>query len=457
MLVAGCMIAAVLLIALNGFFSLSEVALVRARRPKLQELADDGDPKAARVLELDSDSGRLFATIQVAITLVGFAISAVVATTVSVPVATWLASLGIPWLAAASGFIAVVFVTLAAACLTLVFGELVPKRAAMSDSEKVAMRVAGTLMFLERIVRPLALSLSFSAKAFSRIFGIKSGAEQRSVSEEEIKILVNEHDDLLEEEKRMIGEIFDMGDTVAREIMVPRVDMVTVPDEMAVRQVIERMRATGFSRLPVFHEDHDSIVGIAMVKDLLVPLMDGREDESIARHMRTPVFVPETKDILPLLSEMQSEHTQMVIVVDEYGGTAGLLSVEDIVEEVVGEISDEYDPVRKLVTRISDTEVLADGRLSVDEAIREGIPIEESDEYDTVAGWLMDAIDYIPSVGDMFEIGGMKVCVKSMRRERISLLSIRVLDRLGDAAGSGDGDGASEGGDIACGGGGAGE
>lgn len=259
----------------------------------------------------------------------------------------------------------------------------------------------------------------------AEFFAAKFGGKRSSISEEEIKNLVKEHDDLLDEEKRMIGEIFDMGDTVAREIMVPRVDMVVVEDTMTVIQVIRRMRETGFSRLPVFQGDRDKIIGIAMVKDLLEPLMSDRENDLVSAYIRTPVFVPETKDILPLLSEMQSEHNQMVVVVDEYGGIAGLLSVEDIVEEIVGEIADEYDPDRKFVTRISDTEWVVDGRLAVADAVLEGIPVEESDEYDTVAGWLMDAIDGIPSVGDSFELGHLEVVVQSMRHKRISLLRIR--------------------------------
>ncbi len=264
------------------------------------------------------------------------------------------------------------------------------------------------------------------SRGASKLFGRKR-IDPDSVSEEEIKNLVNEQDGLLDEEKRMIGEIFELGDTIAREIMVPRVDMVLAEDTMTVRQTIDRMLGTGFSRLPVFHDDHDTIVGIAMVKDLLAPLINDCQDDLIGKYMREAVFVPETKDILPLLTEMQNDRQQLVIVVDEYGGTAGLVSVEDIVEEIVGEIVDEYDLERKFITQVGDGEWIVDGRLPVDDAIECGLPIEDSDDYDTIAGWLMSAIDFVPTVGEQFQIGNMQITVRAMRRRRISTLKVVLL------------------------------
>ncbi len=423
-----CIIIALLLIVLNGYFSMAETALVRVRKARLQESADEGSNAAKRALDVSSDMDKLFATIQIAITLIGFITSAVAATTISDPIAQWLSSFGIGWLTNWSEFIAVAFVTLVFAYISLVLGELVPKRIAMANPEKTSMSVAKAMQVFEKVLAPFVKFLAASTNGVARLFGIKNVDDQDQVSEEEIKILVNEQDSLLDEEKRMIGEVLDMDDTVAREIMVPRVDMTTVEDTMTVKQVVERMRGTGFSRIPVFHENQDKIIGIAMVKDLLVPLMDDMEHEPITNFMREPVFVPETKDILPLLSEMQSEHQQLVIVVDEYGGTAGLLSIEDIVEEVVGEIADEYDPDRKFITKLSDNQWLIDGRLPVDDAVQEGLPIEESDEYDTIAGWLMDAVDFIPTPGERFTIGNMNITVQSMRRKRISLLKVELND-----------------------------
>jgi len=412
------------LIILNGFFACAEMAMINSRKPKLQQMASEGSKKASRALRVSGDTDKLLATIQIAITLIGFGASAVAATTIAAPVQTWFESLGIPWIVAIAAGLAVFVVTLLVAYVTLVLGELVPKRIALANSEKVAMGVSGVLVTFEKLLKPMVWLVSASTEGVAKIFGIKSVGEGTLVSEEEIKYLVDEQDTLLDQEKRMINEIFDLGDTIAREIMIPRVDVIAVEDDMTVRQVVDRMRGTGLSRLPVYHEIIDRIVGIAMLKDLLVSLIEDRDGEAIREYMRPAVFVPETKDILPLLSEMQIEHQQLVIVVDEYGGTSGLVTTEDIIEEIVGEISDEYDPDWKYITEISSDEWVIDGRLPVDDAIELGLPVEEGGDYETVAGWLMDTIDYVPQVGDVFDINGFRFTIQTMRRRRISLMRI---------------------------------
>jgi putative hemolysin len=422
-----------LLIFINGYFSMSEMALINARRAVLQQQIEDGSRdqsrKAQKAVELAQDSDRLLATIQIAITLVSFGASAVAATSFSVPIAAWLKGFGIAWLSAISTGLAVVVITLVISYVSLIIGELVPKRIALSNAEQMAMRVAGPIGVFERLASPLVTLLSASTNGVARMFGIKGAGERQGVSEDEIKYLVTEQDTLLDEEKRMIHEIFDLGDTVAREIMTPRVDMISIEDDATVKQTVDRMRGTGFSRVPVFHEVPDSIVGVVMIKDLLVPLIDDREDEPVAAYMRDPVFVPETKDILPLLGELQTSHQQIAIVVDEYGGTAGIITVEDIVEEIVGDISDEYDADNKYQTQLSENEWLIDGRLPTDDAVELGFPVEEGEDYETIAGWLFDTIDGVPQVGDSFDIEGYVFKVQSMRRNRISLLRVTRLPK----------------------------
>jgi putative hemolysin len=420
-----------LLIFINGYFSMAEMALINARRVVLQQLIEEGSReqsrKAQKAVALAQDSDRLLATIQVAITLVSFGASAVAATSFSTHIAAWLQGFGIGWLSTIATGLAVVVITLAISYVTLIVGELVPKRMALSNAERVAMSVAGPIGVFERIASPVVTMLSASTNAVSRVLGIKSVRDRQGVSEDEIKYLVTEQDTLLDEEKRMIHEIFDLGDTVAREVMTPRVDMISIEDDASVKQTVDRMRGTGFSRVPVFHEIPDRIVGVAMIKDLLVPLMDDRADELITDYMRDPVFVPETKDILPLLGELQTSHQQIAIVVDEYGGTAGIITVEDIVEEIVGDISDEYDPDNKYQTQLSETEWLIDGRFPTDDAIDLGFPVEEGEDYETIAGWLLDTIDSVPQVGDSFDIEGYTFKVQSMRRNRISMLRVTKL------------------------------
>jgi putative hemolysin len=420
-----------LLILINGYFSMSEMALISARRSVLQQQIEEGSReqsrKAKKAVELAQNSDRLLATIQVAITLVSFGASAVAATSFSAPIVAWLSGFGIPWLTTVATGVAVVFITLIISYVSLIVGELVPKRIALSNAERMAMNVAGPIGVFERLASPVVTFLSASTNGVARVFGIKGTEDRQGVSEDEIKYLVTEQETLLDEEKRMIHEIFDLGDTVAREVMTPRVDMISIEDDASVKNTVERMRGTGFSRVPVFHGVPDRIVGVAMIKDLLVPLMDDRSDESITDYMRDPVFIPETKDILPLLGELQTSHQQIAIVVDEYGGTAGIITVEDIVEEIVGDITDEYDPDNKYQTQLSENEWLIDGRFPTDDAVALGFPVEEDEDYETIAGWLLDTIDSVPHVGESFDIDGYTFKVQSMRRNRISMLRVTKL------------------------------
>ncbi|MCI8468729.1 MAG: HlyC/CorC family transporter [Eggerthellaceae bacterium] len=250
-------------------------------------------------------------------------------------------------------------------------------------------------------------------KSLFEFFGV---GRHQPVSEDEIKDMVSGAGELLEDEKRMIHDILDLRDMAVREIMKPRVDMMLVEDTETGRAALERMRGTGYSRLPVFHDDMDAIVGIVHYKDLIGPLMDGRIDDPVTKFMYEPMFVPETKDVIPLLSEMQEQRQQMAIVVDEYGGTDGLITVEDIVEEIVGEINDETDRDRDAVTLLDAGTWRADGSFPVEDALELGWPVCESDDYETIAGWLMDTLDTVPKTGDEFEVDGFSFKIEKMRR-----------------------------------------
>ena len=410
-----------LLTLANGYFSASEMAVATAKRAILEPQAEEGDKKAKMVLDLANDSGQFLATIQVAITLVGFAASAFAATSLSEPFANWLAGLGVP----ASGPIATVLITLAVSYVSIVVGELVPKRIALSNPEAVAKQVAGPVRAFMTIARPLVFLTSASAAGIASLMGVKNPDDHEGASEDKIKYLVTDSEELTDQEKTMIHEIFDLGDAKAREVMVPRVDMCAVEDTDSLFEVIDVMRKTGYSRVPVYHETVDKIVGIAHIKDLLAPVLDQRaEADKVSRYMRQASFVPDTKDIIPLLSEMQSSHDQMVIVVDEYGGTAGVITIEDIVEEVVGEIEDEFDPDNKYLTQLSEREWLVDGRFSIDDARELGWPIEDSDAYETVAGFVLEIADKLPRPGDEFVREGYIFHVQSMRGRRVSMVRV---------------------------------
>ncbi|MDA3936582.1 MAG: hemolysin family protein [Actinomycetota bacterium] len=412
------------LILLNGYFAAAEIALISARRAALKAAADTGSSGAAAAVKLTEDPTRLLATIQIGITLVGFMASAAAAVSLATPLAEWLRSLGSPWLAGAAGGLSVVFVTVAIAYLTLVIGELAPKRLGLQRAESVAIAVARPVTVLARFVAPLVWFLGISTDLVSRMIGVKLGAGRPGVTEEEIKLLVTEQGTLLDEEKRMIHEKFELGDTVAREIMVPRVDMVLAEEGTGVAEALEIFRTSGFSRLPVFRGDHDTIVGVVLLKDMVGPVASDGLVGSVDQFMRDAVFVPETKRILPLLSEMQARHNHMSIVVDEYGGTAGLVTIEDIVEEIIGEVADEFDTSRRFVTPLRDNEWVIDGNLPVEEAVEMALPVEESDEYETLAGWMLSCLGHIPVQGERVEREGHSFTVQAVRRRRIARVHV---------------------------------
>ncbi len=255
-----------------------------------------------------------------------------------------------------------------------------------------------------------------------KAFGL--GSKHQQISEEEIKTLVGDADELLEDEKRMISDILSLNDMSVSEIMTPRVDIMAVEDTETVRHTLERVRGTGYSRLPVYHDNLDSIVGIVHYKDLIPAVLEGNIDEPVIDYAFVPMFVPESKDVFPLLSEMQTNRQQMAIVVDEYGGTDGLITVEDIVEEIVGEIIDETDAEDSLVVSTGEGSWIVDGRLPVEDAIEMGLPVVESDQYETIAGWLMSVLDAVPHIGDEFTFDGFRFKVQSMRRRRIQKLRV---------------------------------
>ena len=278
-----------------------------------------------------------------------------------------------------------------------------------------------------------------SKQGLKGLFGFLDAQKRQAPSaEDEIKDFVADSDELLDDEKRMIHEILDLGDMDAGEIMTPRVDMILVEDSMTARQALDRMMGTGYSRLPVFHEDIDRIVGVVHYKDLVPPVLDGKGDDLAVDYAFEPLFVPESKDVFPLLTEMQTKRQQMAIVVDEYGGTDGLITVEDIVEEIVGEIVDETDRERPMLQQEGPNSWLASGRFPVEDALELGWPLVESEDYETIAGWVLSMLDTVPQMGYSFEKDGFRFTIHSMRRRRILAVRVERLPGGNDASGKQD-------------------
>ena len=413
----------VLLTIVNGYFSMSEMALSTAKKVVLDHEAEEGDRQAQIAASVIENPGDFLAAVQVAITLVGFANSAFAATSLSVPVGRLLERAGVP--DDISTALATVIITLLLSYFSIVIGELVPKRIAMADAEGVSKRVAGPLSTFSKLVTPLVWLTSAGANAVASLLHIKGADERLNVSEDEIRYMVTDAEELTEQEKSMIHDVIDLGDSVAREVMVPRVDVEAVDDAQTCQEVLTVMRRTGFSRLPVYHDDVDRVVGIAHIKDLITPVLEeGAGTQRVSRFMRKAKFVPETKDIFPLLSELQAGREQMAIVIDEYGGTAGIITIEDIVEEVVGEIEDEFDPDQRYINQVAENEWVVDGRYSVDDAIELGWPIEDNAEYETIAGFVLELADRLPRTGDSFEKDGYTFVVLSMRARRVSTIRV---------------------------------
>ncbi len=412
------------LVVVNGYFAAAEIALISARRAALKRSADAGSAGARAAIALTEDPSRLLASIQIGITLVGFMASATAAVSLAKPLQAWLESLGNPWLESVAAGVSVFIVTVVMSYVTLVFGELAPKRLGLQRAEAVAKAVARPINVIATVVAPVVWLLSRSTDLVARLLGVKPGQGRPGISEEEIKLLVTEQGSLLEEEKRMIHEIFELGDTVAREIMVPRVDMAAIEDTTRIDDALTVFRESGYSRLPVYSEDPDKIVGVLLLKDLVAPAALGGLDQTVLEYARPPMFVPETKGILPLLGDMRGQRNHMAIVVDEYGGTAGIVTIEDIVEEVIGEVADEFDRDRRYVTEIGEGRWIIDGRLSIENAAEMGLPVAESDEYETIAGWVLVRLGHIPVSGESFFEGDTEFTVDAVRRRRIARLRV---------------------------------
>lgn len=405
---------------------MAEMALSTAKRVLLEHEAQEGNIPAGRVLLITKNESDFLAAIQVGITLLGFLSSALAATSLSEPLACVFRNFG--WSAQVSYIVATACITLIVSYFSIVIGELVPKRIALSNPEAIAKSVSGFMTHFLMVSRPLVVLTSVGAQAISKIIGVSNEHNRQDASEDEIRYLVNDSGELSDEEKSMIHDIFDLADTIAREVMIPRVDMCALEDTSTVEDVLSTMRTTGYSRVPIYHGEVDHIVGIAHIKDLIAALLDKHAAaQPISGFIREADFYPDTKDIIPLLSEMRSSHDQMVIVVDEYGGTAGIITIEDIVEEIVGEIEDEFDPDNKYLTKLAPNKWLVDGRFSVDDARELGWPIEDDPDYETIAGFVLNLADGLPAPGDVFIHEGYEFRVQSMRRTRVSTVRVRAL------------------------------
>ena len=432
----------VLLVLVNAFFAASEMAIITVNDQKLKKMAEDGDEKAGMLASLLGKPSRFLAAIQVGVTLSGLLSSAVASESFADRITLLFAHTSLsPSVVKA---VSVVVITLLLAYFTLVFGELVPKRIAMQNSEAIAFRAVGVLRFVSTVFRPFVSLLAFSTNAVGRLFGVSPYAEQNNVTEEEIRMMVDvgEETGVIEEsEKEMINNVFEFDDRYAGEIMTHRTEISAVEVDATLDEIIDIGLNEGYSRIPVYEEDLDNIIGVVYAKDLLkyvgTPL-PGKFD--IHEFMHPPLFVPESKRCRELFKVLQSQKMHMAIVIDEYGGTAGLVTMEDLLESIVGSIQDEYDHEEDEYSVIDDSTYNIEGTTDLEEVERLlDVELPEG-EYDTLGGLIIDRLGRIPHEGEhpSVEVAGVTFTVENVEDRRIDKVRAVKKVKRPDGAGSQD-------------------
>ena len=421
-----------ILILVNAFFAMSEMAVVSLNDAKIEKMAEDGHKKAKLILKLTKNPTRFLSTIQIGVTLAGFLTSASAATAFAEMLTNAItSSFDVPESIVSP--VAVVLITLVMSYFSLVLGELAPKRIGMQVPEKIAFAVAKPLLVISKITAPFVKFLSLSTNGVVRLLGFDPNANEEVVTEEEIRMMVDvggEKGVIEDTQKEMINNIFEFDDMDAGDIMTHRTDVVAADiNDITLEDFMNLAIEHGRSRIPLFDEDIDNIVGIVYVKDLLKFV--GKEVKAkgtLKNIMREPYFIPETKSCGELFKEMSSKRIQMAVVVDEYGGTAGIVTLEDIVEAIMGNIQDEYDVEEEEISKIDENTFTVDGTIDIeeiDELIGKELP---EGDYETLAGFIMDELQCIPKDGEMNEVvfENVKFTVLSVEDRRIEKIKVEI-------------------------------
>lgn len=403
------------LIALNAFFAATEIAVISLNEKKIKAQAEDGDKKAVKMLKMIEDPTRFLSTIQIGITLAGFLGSAFAADNFAEKLSGYLAS-KVPFLANHASLvddISVVVITLILSFFTLVLGELVPKRVAMRHKEKLSATFCPVIAFLTAILRPIIWLLTVSTNGILRILGIDPNEKEETVSEEDIVLMLDAGADegsLNQDDIEYIKNVFKLDRMTAEDVMTPRNSVVFISKEASDEDIISVIEKEGYSRIPVYSESHDNIVGILYTKDYLLHKNDN--GFNIDDAIQPPVFVPESIHLDTLFKDMQTDHNHIVLVVNEYGETSGIVTMEDILEEIVGEIWDESDEAVDDFTPIDEENFKVLCSVSIEDFFEYfSLEADEENESATVNGWLTQLGEGIPAEGDTFEFNGITITV----------------------------------------------
>jgi putative hemolysin len=415
-----------LFVVVGGLFAGSEIALVSLRDSQIDALRRRGG-RGLTVARLAEDPNRFLSAVQVGVTVTGFFSASFGAATLAPELAPVLEAAGMAEGAAET--VAFVSVTLVIAGLSLVLGELVPKRLALQRAEGLSLIAAGPLDWLARVLRPVIWLLGKVTDVVVRLLGGDPDAAREEIGEEELRSLVRGHEGLDPDERRIVSEALDLADKVVADVLLPRTEVAYLATALTIEEALEVAAGRPHSRYPVTGEDVDDVVGFVHVRDLYDAARRGNGDALLPSVVREVTFVPESLPVLSAMGVMRDNGTHLAVVVDEYGGNAGIVTLEDLVEEVVGDIRDEYDPERATAVDLPAGAVDLDGLLHVDDA-HEHVPGLDltGDGYDTVGGYVLSALGRVPDVGDTVDAGTHELVVTEMDGNRVARVRVTAVD-----------------------------
>lgn len=426
-----------ILIILNAFFAASEIAFISLNDNKIRLMAENGNKKAKLLENFLSEPSRFLATIQIGITLAGFLASAFAGKSFAGRLGSWLKDIGVPLSQNLLETISLVIITLILSYFTLVLGELVPKRLALQKAEPIAFFAVKPLIILSKITSPFGKFLTASMNGIVRLFGVDPNAEEENVTEEEIRMMIDvgkEKGTILEAEKIMINNIFEFDNKTVSDIMTHRTNIIALPIQFTLSETVRLVNNEKYTRFPVYEEHIDNIIGILHAKDLLQFIENSSEESFNLRNLiREPFFVLESQRIDHLFKDMQANNIHMAIAIDEYGGTDGIVTIEDVIEEIVGNIFDEYDEPGlddEEYTMIDEKTYLINGTTNlyeVERLLKVDLPIHE---YDTLSGFVIGHLGYIPSALEQhtFKHKNVLFTVEEMDDRRVKLVRVNILD-----------------------------
>ncbi len=419
------------LIVLNAFFAGSEIALISLNDNKIKLMADEGNKKAVLLKKLLGEPSRFLATIQIGITLAGFLASAFASESFADRLVNVIKTMGIPISESVLKTTSVIVITIILSYFTLVLGELVPKRLAMKKAEPIAFFVVTPLNFLSMVTSPFVKFLTLSTNFFVKLFGVDPHAEEENVTEEEIRMMIDvgeEKGAIEETEKVMINNIFEFNNKTVSEIMTHRTDIAALPVDSTLSEVTEFFNSERYSRIPVYQDSIDNIIGIMHSKYLIQFLSEeGHNDKfNLKDIIRQPYFIPASKRTDELFQELKQSNNHFAVIIDEYGGTAGIVTLEDLIEEIVGNIFDEDDEVEKYIEKIDDSTFLINGSVGLDE-VQEALDVTMPiDDYETLSGFITGQLGRIPEKGDksIIEYDELVFKVEEVKEKKVSKVKV---------------------------------